>query len=378
VSDLIAVSDLIGDIYDAALDPALWPLVLERIVQYFKAAAAVLYVQDIHLREGQFYFSYGDDPYFTRLYLEKYARINPLAPHFLVTNVGDVFRAGELIPYEELKETQFFKEWLQPQQYTEFVATTLDKSATSVAFISVTRDITQGFMDDASVERMRVIAPHLRRAVMIGKIVDLRKVEAGNFESVVNGLLDAVLLVDARRRIVYANESATRMMSDAKIIRRGKGDVLQVNDTEANSKLRDALAGSERAEPEFEVGGTAISVRSTDGERYLAHVLPLTSGARRSSGAVRSAAAAVFIRKAPLDLPSPLETVAKLYRLTPAELRVLYAVMEAGGVSAISSMLGISEATVKTHIQHLFEKTGTRRQTDLVKLVAGHVAPIRT
>jgi len=378
VSDLIAVSDLIGDIYDAALDPALWPLVLERIVQYFKAAAAVLYVQDIHLREGQFYFSYGDDPYFTRLYLEKYARINPLAPHFLVTNVGDVFRAGALIPYEELKETQFFKEWLQPQQYTEFVATTLDKSATSVAFISVTRDITQGFMDDASVERMRVIAPHLRRAVMIGKIVDLRKVEAGNFESVVNGLLDAVLLVDARRRIVYANESATRMMSDAKIIRRGKGDVLQVNDTEANSKLRDALAGSERAEPELEVRGTAISVRSTDGERYLAHVLPLTSGARRLSGAVRSAAAAVFIRKAALDLPSPLETVAKLYRLTPAELRVLYAVMEAGGVSAISSMLGISEATVKTHIQHLFEKTGTRRQTDLVKLVAGHVAPIRT
>lgn len=262
MSDLIAVSDLIGDIYDAALDPALWPLVLERIVQYFKAAAAVLYVQDIHLREGQFYFSYGDDPYFTRLYLEKYARINPLAPHFLVTNVGDVFRAGELIPYEELKETQFFKEWLQPQQYTEFVATTLDKSATSVAFISVTRDITQGFMDDASVERMPVIAPHLRRAVMIGKIVDLRKVEAGNFESVVNGLLDAVLLVDARRRIVYANESATRMMSDAKIIRRGKGDVLQVNDTDANSKLRDALAGSERAEPELEVRGTAISVRS--------------------------------------------------------------------------------------------------------------------
>jgi len=233
-------------------------------------------------------------------------------------------------------------------------------------------------MDDASVERMRVIAPHLRRAVMIGKIVDLRKVEAGNFESVVNGLLDAVLLVDARRRIVYANESATRMMSEAKIIRRGTGDVLQVNDTDANAKLRDALSGSERAEPELEVRGTAISVRSTDGERYLAHVLPLTSGARRSSGAVRSAAAAVFIRKAPLDLPSPLETVAKLYRLTPAELRVLYAVMEAGGVSAISSMLGISEATVKTHIQHLFEKTGTRRQTDLVKLVAGHVAPIRT
>ena len=130
MSDLIAVSDLIGDIYDAALDPSLWPLVLERIVRYFEAAAAVLYVQDLHLREGQFYFSYGDDPHFTRLYLEKYARINPLAPHFMVTNVGDVFRAGQLIPYEELKKSQFYKEWLEPQRYTEFVATTLDKSAT--------------------------------------------------------------------------------------------------------------------------------------------------------------------------------------------------------------------------------------------------------
>jgi DNA-binding CsgD family transcriptional regulator len=70
--------------------------------------------------------------------------------------------------------------------------------------------------------------------------------------------------------------------------------------------------------------------------------------------------------------------VAKLYQLTPAELRVLYAVMEAGGVSAISAMLGISQATVKTHLQHLFEKTGTRRQTKLVKLVAGHASPIRT
>jgi PAS domain-containing protein len=286
MSDLIAVSDLIGDIYDAALDPSLWPLVLERIVRYFEAAAAVLYVQDLHLREGQFYFSYGDDPHFTRLYLEKYARINPLAPHFMVTNVGDVFRAGQLIPYEELKKSQFYKEWLEPQRYTEFVATTLDKSATGAAFVSVTRDKEQGFMDDASVERMRLIAPHLRRAIMIGKIIDLKKVEAANFESVINGLLDAVMLVDAPRRIVYANESATRMMSEAEIIRRGTADTLQVNDADAHAILRDALTVSERVEAALEVRGTAISLRSTDGERYLAHVLPLTSGARRWSGEV--------------------------------------------------------------------------------------------
>jgi DNA-binding CsgD family transcriptional regulator len=34
-------------------------------------------------------------------------------------------------------------------------------------------------------------------------------------------------------------------------------------------------------------------------------------------------------------------------------------------------LLGISQATVKTHLHNLFRKTGTRRQSELVKLVAG-------
>jgi FixJ family two-component response regulator len=47
-----------------------------------------------------------------------------------------------------------------------------------------------------------------------------------------------------------------------------------------------------------------------------------------------------------------------------------------GGVPEIAPVLGISETTVKTHLQHVFEKTGTQRQADLVKLVAGYISPI--
>ena len=58
------------------------------------------------------------------------------------------------------------------------------------------------------------------------------------------------------------------------------------------------------------------------------------------------------------------------YGVTPSELRVLRAVVEeVGGLKAIAESLGISQATVKTHLHHLFQKTGTRRQADLVKLV---------
>jgi DNA-binding CsgD family transcriptional regulator len=39
-------------------------------------------------------------------------------------------------------------------------------------------------------------------------------------------------------------------------------------------------------------------------------------------------------------------------------------------------VLGISEITVKTHLQHIYEKTGSSRQVDLVKLVAGYMSPL--
>ena len=82
------------------------------------------------------------------------------------------------------------------------------------------------------------------------------------------------------------------------------------------------------------------------------------------------------MRKAGLDLPTPPEVILREFGLTPAELRVLFAIVEIGGVPEAAAVLGISEPTVKTHLKHLFEKTGTHRQADLVKLVAGFSNPL--
>ena len=56
--------------------------------------------------------------------------------------------------------------------------------------------------------------------------------------------------------------------------------------------------------------------------------------------------------------------------------RVLIAIVEIGGVPEVAAALGVSDATVKTHLGRLFGKTGTARQADLVKLVAGYAMPI--
>ena len=70
--------------------------------------------------------------------------------------------------------------------------------------------------------------------------------------------------------------------------------------------------------------------------------------------------------------PDQLKVIAKAFELTPSELRVLLAIVEVGGVPEVAEALGVAETTVKFHLRHLFEKTGTHRQANLVKLMASY------
>ena len=115
----------------------------------------------------------------------------------------------------------------------------------------------------------------------------------------------------------------------------------------------------------------AVPLSDAAREQWFAHVLPLTSGKRKQTGIAHAAVAAVFIRKTAPDAPPPLESIAKLYKLTASEIRVLDALLKVDGVKAMAEMLGVSQATVRTHLHNVFQKTGTRRQSELVKLVAG-------
>ena len=67
--------------------------------------------------------------------------------------------------------------------------------------------------------------------------------------------------------------------------------------------------------------------------------------------------------------------LAELYRLTAREMSVLLAIVEIGGVPAVAATLGLSPKTVKSYLREIFQKTGAKRQADLVKLVAGLANP---
>jgi len=371
MSDTDLALELVGNIYDAALDPALWPEVLKEASEFVRGPSASLFAQDSARHTGNLFYTWGTDPQFHAAYFEKYIKLNPLTPMALFLDVETVHAGSDLMPFAEMQETVFYKEWVRPQGWGDIVFANLEKSATSYAVFSVTRAERDGIVDEGMRRRMELLVPHVRRAVVIGKVIDLKTVEAAAMADTFDGLAAAVFLVNTKGRVAHANASGEAMLASGEIVH-AVGGRLTAADAAANLALQDVVAAAGAGDRPVGVKGIAVPLAAESGERYVAHVLPLTAGARRKAGTSYSAVAAVFVQKAGLDLPSPVETIAKLYRLTPGELRVLLAIVERDSIQDVAETLGISQATVKTHLRRVYEKTGAAGQVDMVKLIAGY------
>ena len=367
--------DLVGDIYDAALEPPLWMGVLEKAASFVGGSGASIFSQDAVNRVGSSYCQFGVDRRYEALYFDKYIKYDPLSTVYLILSVGEVSSSSLLLPPAEFFETRFYKEWAAPQGWTDNIFAILEKSPTSVGVFVVFRHERDGLADESSRRLLRLIAPHLRRAALVGKVIDLKASEAATFADVLDGLSAGVFLVDAAGRIVHANSSGRDILAADDILRSVAGRLV-ARDPLVNKALHDAVRAAKDGDAAIGVQGVALPLIAHDGERRIAHLLPLTSGQRRRTGAAAAATAALFVRKAAIDAPSPPEAIARAYGLTPTELRVLLALVEAGSGPGIAEALGIGESTVKTHLGRLFQKTGAKHQADLVKLVAGFSNPL--
>ena len=302
-------------------------------------------------------------------------KLDPTTTGHFFAEIDQPMATDDLIPYDEFLETRFYKEWAKPQQLVDHLTVVLDKSTTSVALFGVFRHERHGVADNSMRRRMRLIAPHIRRAVLIGRVIDLKTAEAATLADTFDGLRAGMFLVDAEGRIVHANAAGHVILQNNDYLRTASGRLL-ANEPHVDQTLHEIFAAAGEGDAAIGARGISVPLLARDGTRHVAHILPLTSGARSRVRTTYAAVAALFVHKASLDTPSPPEVIAKTYKLTPAELRILLAVVEVGGVPGVAEALGVSAETVKTHLGRLYNKTGVRRQADLVKLVAGFSSPL--
>jgi DNA-binding CsgD family transcriptional regulator/PAS domain-containing protein len=368
------LSALMGRIYDATLDPTLWVDVLDEAARFVGGPAASLYFRDAN-RHPYIAYQAGIDPRYVQLYIDTYSKLDPTITGYFFAKLEEPTSTADVVPYDEFLQSRFYKEWSRPQKLVDTANAMLERSAKTAAGFVVFRHERDGLVDNETRQRMRLIVPHFRRAALIGKVIDLKRAEAASLADTLDGIRAGMFLVDATGRIVHANAAGHVMLTAADVLL-AKGGRLAANDQQADRVLADMFANAGNGDAAVGIKGVAVPLVAGDGERYVAHLLPLTSGARRRGGASYAAAAALFVYKAALDTPSPPEVVAKAYQLTPTELRVLLAVVEIGGVPEVAEALGIAETTVKTHLGADYKKTGRSRQADLVKLVAEFSNPL--
>ncbi len=371
------LSALIGDIYDAALDPTLWVDVLGKTRAFIGGWAVALSWKDGVAKRGGCYFEEGgQDPHYRQLYFEKYIKLDPFTATQFVVEVGEPKSFLEVMSYAELLQTRLYKEWAQPQGIVDALMCLIDRTVTSVGYLVVFRNKRDGFVDDETRHRARLVIPHIRRATLVGKVIDLKKAEAASLADILDGISAGMFLVDATGRIVHANTAGHAMLKGAGVLHGASGRLV-ANDPQVDQTLADTFATAGNGDDAIGIRGVSVPLLARNGERYVAHVLPLTSGARRQAGTSYAAVAALFVHKAALETPSPPEVIAKAFQLTPMELRVLLAIVEVGGAPEVAEALGVAETTIKTHLGRLYQKTGAGRQANLVKLVAGFSNPLQ-
>jgi hypothetical protein len=140
------LSELIGHIYDAALDPARWIDVLEKIARFVGGPAASLVSKDAANKTGEFAFQAGLDPAYVQLYFDKYIRLDPNTTGQVLAKVEEPVSVVDCLPYDEFVETRFYQEWARPQGLVDAVSAVLERSTTSAALALVFRHQDDGIV----------------------------------------------------------------------------------------------------------------------------------------------------------------------------------------------------------------------------------------
>ena len=216
-----------------------------------------------------------------------------------------------------------------------------------------------------------------RQAAAISDALDLKTIRSEALESTLNALTCGIYLTDRYSNIIYMNRAAKRQAGTSNAIRVANNHLTPI-DPVASLAFAKAIDGATADGAELPTSGLAIALPGRDNTGLIATVLPLARGEGKSSSGTFSGMAAVFVQDAILMPPFPGGAFAKLYGLTASELRVLLAMAPGLSVKEAAEMLGISETTAKTHLQHVYFKTRTSKQTELVHLFMSSTPPVQS
>ncbi|WP_234681236.1 helix-turn-helix transcriptional regulator [Bradyrhizobium monzae] len=366
-----ALSDVIGAVYDCALNPQLWAATCRKIADLCESTAGGICVHDMRHVQNDQLFVFGYEQTFLEKLGTNYAQ-TPMAAADVVADVGQV-NALSMNDPDELLESRFYREVLQPYGLQDIIWFPALRTGARMASMHASRTEKAPRYQQLDVNLFKLLSPHVCRTLTISDALDLRTLRSEILEKTFDMLAVGVFLTSRDGRVVYMNEVAERQIKTGNAVRIVGNRIFPV-DLAARAALAKAI--DEASGIDADLSGQSLAIPDIDGAGYIATLLPVDRGQRSGILAPFAASVAVFM-KDPAEAPMmPGEAFARLYKLTGGELRVLMTLAQGLGAKETADMLGIGEPTVRSHLQRIFSKTNTTRQADLLRLLQSSTPPL--
>lgn len=367
--------DLVGEFYDCALQPANWPTALSKVASLLDGTDVVISLHHIPARpEMSLVARWNVDPAFEKAMTQHYPQ-NPFVPFVWYKAIDEPMSVLTEMTEAEVKATKWYSNTMGAFGYRDSAFTLLAKSTSEFGSLSIQRKAHQEPFDRDDLDLFGKLAPHVRRAVMIGDLLQTKSLERNALSAALDALSVGVILTSDDVRIVYANRRAEELLSAATALRSDAGRLTTLDSTSANALRSAVAAAASGTSVDIPKSGIVVSISRREERPLAAWVLPLDGGLRQELGATFDARVAIFIRDVGEAAQVPAEIFVRQYGVTPAECRVLLLLVQGFTPDAAAEALGVSIATVKTQIARLMQKTGVQRQVDLVRLAMSALAP---
>lgn len=372
------LSELIGLVYDCALDSSRWSAFLERFATAVDGSGTTLFTHDFASSESavdaagpQIAAFVRFDPAALQSLGAYYDRRNVWAQNEAALQEGVAVTSDVLYPDVKLYGTEWGADWLKPQDLKYCMGGVVLKRGTVGVKFSSIRPPSRGPFGDDELSLYRLLLPHLRRASLLHmrmrQLTGLHDAAAEQMDALPFG----ILFLSAEGRVLHANACAHHLMArhdgfyvDA-VGRCGLG--VRSEDSQFKRIIHDATRTA--VGDGLSAGGSMRATRLA-GAPLSISIAPIRSAHAQGVYQLGITPAVVLLISDPAMAPrTTADTIAALYGLTPAESELTAVLIQGVQPLEYADRRRVSRNTVTTQVKSIMHKLGARRQADIVRIV---------
>jgi DNA-binding CsgD family transcriptional regulator len=373
--------DLIGELYDAALGHRSWEDVKHSLVAHVDGRSLMLSVHDFRKRQVEVVTTVGMSGTDLQQYAEYYAQHDLWARGALEKRLfGRAISGSEAVDDRVFEGSLIYNEFLRPKLSMHHLAgalVALDGDQHVVVGIHRPRDADA--YGQSELRLLGGVLPHLQRALEVRHRLRQADVRAQSLLLALDKLDLGVILLGGSGRLIHANLIAEALLK--------AGDGLTVSHTGLHAankaddkRLQEAVHGALQVSLGITladaVPGGHFRLRRRSGRHPLA-VLVAPVGPDTPAFARDSPAVLIFVSDPARQIAADLATLKEAFGFPPAEARIVLGLASGASLPDLARQQGLSYNTARTLLARAMERSETRSQMELVRLLLLSLAPFR-